>query len=60
MEHARSCAERPRERLLALGPAALTDAELLAVMLRTGVADEPNGHPVPRTGRAVALLRGGV
>jgi DNA repair protein RadC len=31
-------AERPRERLLALGPAALTDAELLAVVLRTGVA----------------------
>jgi DNA repair protein RadC len=29
-------AERPRERLLAFGPAALTDAELLAVMLRTG------------------------
>ena len=30
-------AERPRERLLALGPAALSDAELLAVMLRTGI-----------------------
>ena len=30
-------AERPRERLLALGPAALSDAELLAVFLRTGV-----------------------
>lgn len=29
-------AERPRERLLACGPAALTDAELLAVILRTG------------------------
>ncbi|OFZ95727.1 MAG: hypothetical protein A2Z64_14610 [Betaproteobacteria bacterium RIFCSPLOWO2_02_67_12] len=29
--------ERPRERLLALGPAALSDAELLAVFLRTGV-----------------------
>ncbi|MFO1325282.1 MAG: DNA repair protein RadC [Burkholderiales bacterium] len=33
--------ERPRERLLALGPAALTDAELLAVMLRTGIAGVP-------------------
>ena len=33
-------AERPRERLLALGPAALTDSELLAVMLRTGVAGQ--------------------
>lgn len=30
-------AERPRERLLAQGPAALSDAELLAVFLRTGV-----------------------
>ena len=29
--------ERPRERLLALGPAALADAELLAILLRTGV-----------------------
>lgn len=30
-------AERPRERLLAHGAAALSDAELLAVLLRTGV-----------------------
>lgn len=29
--------ERPRERLLARGPAALSDAELLAILLRTGV-----------------------
>ncbi|MBI2754875.1 MAG: DNA repair protein RadC [Betaproteobacteria bacterium] len=29
--------ERPRERLLALGAAALSDAELIAVFLRTGV-----------------------
>lgn len=29
--------ERPREKLLAQGPAALTDAELLAIFLRTGV-----------------------
>lgn len=29
--------ERPREKLLARGPAALTDAELLAIFLRTGV-----------------------
>src|SRR5262249_8336505 len=28
--------ERPRERLLALGPGALADAELLAILLRTG------------------------
>lgn len=30
--------ERPREKLLELGPAALSDAELLAIFLRTGVA----------------------
>src|SRR5262245_59813931 len=29
-------AERPRERLLALGAAQLSDAELLAIFLRTG------------------------
>ncbi len=31
-------AERPREKLLARGPEALSDAELLAIFLRTGVA----------------------
>lgn len=36
---------RPREKLLAHGPAALTDAELLALLLRTGTA-----------GRGVLLL----
>jgi DNA repair protein RadC len=30
--------ERPRERLLKLGPAALSEAELLAIFLRTGIA----------------------
>lgn len=30
--------DRPRERLLAQGPAALTDTELLAILLRTGSA----------------------
>jgi DNA repair protein RadC len=29
---------RPREKLLALGPAALADAELIALLLRTGLA----------------------
>src|SRR3569832_1667280 len=29
--------ERPREKLLQRGPAALSDAELLAIFLRTGV-----------------------
>jgi DNA repair protein RadC len=32
--------DRPRERLLAQGPAALSTAELLAIILRTGVQDE--------------------
>ena len=31
-------AMRPREKLLAQGPSALTDAELLALLLRTGIA----------------------
>lgn len=30
--------ERPRERLLSQGPEALSDAELLAIFLRTGIA----------------------
>jgi DNA repair protein RadC len=32
---------RPREKLLALGPQALADAELLALLLRTGLAGTP-------------------
>jgi DNA repair protein RadC len=32
---------RPREKILALGPASLTDTELLALLLRTGVAGKP-------------------
>ena len=32
-----STAERPREKLLNYGPKALTDAELLAIFLRTGI-----------------------
>jgi len=31
-------AERPREKLLSLGPKALSDAELLAIFLRSGIA----------------------
>lgn len=33
--------ERPREKLLRRGPGALTDVELLAILLRTGVRGEP-------------------
>ncbi|MFG6449672.1 DNA repair protein RadC [Roseateles sp. BYS180W] len=32
---------RPREKLLARGPSALADAELLALILRTGMAGQP-------------------
>ncbi|MCC7328075.1 MAG: DNA repair protein RadC [Burkholderiales bacterium] len=49
-------AERPRERLLAFGADALTDAELLAVMLRTGVA----GCPVLDLARDLLARFGGV
>lgn len=34
-------AERPREKLLAHGPEALSDAELLAIFLRTGIRGRP-------------------
>ncbi len=30
--------ERPREKLLRLGPASLSEAELLAILLQTGTA----------------------
>ncbi len=53
---------QPREKLLARGPAALADAELLAILLRTGIvgkgvlqlADELLAPPAqdPATGRA--------
>ncbi len=48
--------ERPRERLLAQGPAALTDAELLAILLRTGVI----GRPVVDLAREILARFGGI
>ncbi len=52
--------ERPRERLLAQGASALTDAELLAVFLRTGVAGKSavdlGRELIGRYGRLSALL----
>ena len=36
--------ERPRERLLAEGAASLSNTELLAVLLRTGVKDDSVLH----------------
>ena len=41
-------AGRPRERLAAHGPAALSDAELVALMLRTGAAGRPAGEIASR------------
>ncbi len=55
-------AERPRERLLAQGPGALSDAELLAVFLRTGVrgktAVELGRELLARAGGLAGLMRG--
>ncbi len=48
-------AARPREKLLALGPAALADAELLALLLRTGV----HGQGVLQLAAAVLQRFGG-
>jgi DNA repair protein RadC len=51
-----AAAERPRERLLERGCAALTDCELLAVMLRTGV----KGRPAIDLARDLVTRFGGV
>jgi DNA repair protein RadC len=56
-------AERPRERLLALGATALSDAELLAVLLRTGIpgksAVDLARELIERFGGVGGLLNGG-
>lgn len=49
-------AERPRERLLAKGAGALSDAELLAVLLRTGI----RGKSAVELGRELLGRFGGV
>jgi len=55
--------ERPRERLLALGAASLADAELLAILLRTGVrgksAVDLARQLLSRFGSISALLEAG-
>jgi len=48
--------ERPRERLLAHGAAALSDAELLAIVLRTGIA----GRSAVDLAREVLARFGGI
>ena len=50
--------ERPRERLLSRGPAALTDAELIAILLRTGVRGEPVADLAAGLLRELGGLRG--
>ncbi|MEY2466700.1 MAG: repair protein RadC [Verrucomicrobiota bacterium] len=56
--------ERPRERLAANGPAALTDAELIAILLRTGLqganAVEVGAQLLRRFGSLQALARASV
>ncbi|MFG6466337.1 RadC family protein [Roseateles sp. BYS87W] len=46
---------RPREKLLARGPQALADAELLALLLRTGI----QGHPVLQLAQSLLDRFGG-
>ncbi len=46
----------PRERILELGPAALSDAELLAVCLRTGIRGENVTHLAARVLEAIGGL----
>ena len=48
-------AERPRERLLELGPAALSNAELLAIILRTGM---PGRRVTEMASQLLAEFRG--
>lgn len=48
--------ERPRERLLRLGPAALTNEELVALLLRTGI---PGQSALDRA-RSLRATRGGL
>ncbi len=50
--------ERPRERLLRLGPSALTASELLAILLRTGTVREGVLELADRLVRVHGGLRG--
>ncbi len=49
--------DRPRERLLRLGPGVLTDAELLAIFINTGVKGENAIQVAQRLLREVGSLR---
>lgn len=50
--------ERPRERLMAYGAASLSNAELLAILLRTGTTRESAVHLAQRVLREAGDLRG--
>ena len=50
------CNERPRERLIHFGPESLSDAELLAILLRTGV----KGQTVVDLARDLLVQSGGI
>ncbi len=50
------CDERPRERLAAMGPKALSDAELLAIILKTG---RPGENAVDLARRVISMSRNG-
>lgn len=55
--------ERPRERLLTGGPEQLTDAELLAILLRVGIGpskDDPQGRSAVAIARSLLADFGGL
>jgi DNA repair protein RadC len=56
LERNKASPEQPRERLLARGAAALSDAELVALLLRTGRAAAPRWRSRTRSSRASAGL----
>ena len=49
--------ERPRERLGELGPDALSDAELIAILLCTGLQGKPLLNPSPDFPLVFVLMR---
>ena len=51
----RPAPERPRERLLAHGPQVLTSAELLAIVLRTGIKAAMRSRLVVGSSTTVAV-----
>ncbi|MGZ7440625.1 RadC family protein [Paenibacillus sp. TH7-28] len=50
--------ERPRERMMEFGPGALSNAELLAILLRTGTRSESAIHMAQRVLSEIGGIRG--